>query len=35
VNLLPRKDACERDPFRLLHNLHALVRLSGVMARSG
>lgn len=35
VNLCAKKDASERDPLRLLQRLQALVKLSGLKARSG
>lgn len=35
VNCRAKKDASERDPLRELHDLQALVRFSGDMARSG
>lgn len=35
VNCRAKKDASERDPLRELHDLHALVRFSGDIARSG
>ena len=35
VNVCAKKKASERDPLRELHRLHALVKLSGLRARSG
>jgi hypothetical protein len=35
VNLLPKKTACERDPFALLHGWQALTQFSGLKAWSG
>jgi hypothetical protein len=32
VNLLPKKTACERDPFALLHDWQALTQFSGLKA---
>jgi hypothetical protein len=35
VNLFDKKTPSERDPFALLHDLHALTQLSGLNASSG
>ena len=35
VNVCAKKTASERDPLRELHRLQALVKFSGLSARSG